>query len=1165
MKKLITYLLVVITMIIAGCSESFDDSAIWDKLDDHESRIAKLEELCKQMNTNISSLQTIVKALQNNDYVTSVTPITKDGETIGYTITFTKSQPITIYHGEDGKDGQNGVDGEDGENGKDGSTPVVGVKQDTDGIYYWTLNGEWLLDANGNKIKAQGTDGKEGQDGTNGEDGADGKDGITPQLKIENDYWYISYDNGASWAQLGKATGEDGKDGADGANGTNGVDGANGADGKDGDSFFQSVDTSNDEYVVFTLADGTLIQLPTWYAFEQLRTMCNQMNTNIASLQSIVNALQNHDYISSCIPLMEDGVQIGYTITFAKSGSIVIYHGKDGQNGTDGKDGADGKDGSTPVVGVKQDTDGIYYWTLNGEWLLDANGNKIKAQGTDGENGKDGADGEDGENGNDGQDGADGITPLLKIEDNYWWVSYDNGLSWTRFSKATGEDGADGVNGDSFFQSVTQDEDNVYLTLSDNTVITIPKQCKKLTLSILDSQAYEFEHTAILPNQEIELRFNVCYQNGDEINNCQVEAFGNGGMSALVTYDTNNAPVQLSISGKISILAGDEVNKYSRVTVIASDGEAYVMKNITFEEGQLYMSDDAIISVPAEGGEVELNFMSNLDCEIIRYTDIFWISNTDRIETRAVSVQTRTITIATNNGQARTGEVIVKDKNSNLQITYTINQDASPNYLTARAALVDLYNSTNGAQWTTNTNWCSDQPINTWYGISGEYGSWQVYSIDLQGNNLSGAIPPSIGNLTELHTLSLSKNNLSGALPETLGNCVNLQYLHINQNKLTGVLPETLGNCQELLKVSLYDNMLSGAIPATIGNLAKVEELNLSKNDFTTIPSEISGMLALQKLDLSYNKVSNIPTSISGLYANLIDLDLNHNALEMEFPATLCALTNLQSLNLANNKIYGNIPTDIGEMQNLTSLNMAQTYLSGEIPDEMYDCSNLRTIELGHYAINELGEPFDATYIPNYKGLSGEISDKIGNLTQLVTLGLNDNDLSGAIPTTIAQCANLENLYLADNNLTETIPANIGDLSKLSYLDLSHNNLSGTIPSSFWNLTALKHLLLSGGTTLNGSPTGQPQGTNLFTGELPEEIGNLVNLQQFYLTDTNMTGTLPSAMLSLAKLEDCLLTNNRFSGMLPKAFTNTLWWSDVRILKQQDGYGLTIEENNYDI
>ncbi len=274
MKKLLTLFAAIAMLFVASCGgDDYDDTALRNELTDLANRVAKLEQLCQQMNTNISSLQTIVKALQNNDYVTGVTPITKDGETVGYTITFTKSQPITIYHGEDGKDGQNGTDGKDGVDGKDGSTPIIGVKQDTDNIYYWTLNGEWLLDANGNKIKAQGTDGKDGangtdgkdgangtdgkdgedgadgedgKDGTNGENGADGKDGITPQLKIENDYWYISYDNGASWMQLGKATGEDGQDGANGAN---------------GDSFFQSVaHDENDVYI--TLADGTVIVLP---------------------------------------------------------------------------------------------------------------------------------------------------------------------------------------------------------------------------------------------------------------------------------------------------------------------------------------------------------------------------------------------------------------------------------------------------------------------------------------------------------------------------------------------------------------------------------------------------------------------------------------------------------------------------------------------------------------------------------------------------------------------------------------------------------------------------------------------------------------------------------------------------------------------------------------
>ena len=126
MKKILCFLFAV--SILSGCGDDYDDSALTGRVDDLENRITKLEELCKQMNTNISSLQALVNALQDNDYITGVTPITKDGETIGYTISFAKSAPITIYHGEDGKDGQ---DGKPGEDGNDGSTPIIGVKQAT--------------------------------------------------------------------------------------------------------------------------------------------------------------------------------------------------------------------------------------------------------------------------------------------------------------------------------------------------------------------------------------------------------------------------------------------------------------------------------------------------------------------------------------------------------------------------------------------------------------------------------------------------------------------------------------------------------------------------------------------------------------------------------------------------------------------------------------------------------------------------------------------------------------------------------------------------------------------------------------------------------------------------------------------------------------------------
>lgn len=197
MKRLDKIIFISCCTLLSGCSTELD--SLNDRLDSLEDRIEVLEELCAQINTNIASLQVLVNAVQGNDYITSVTPIVEGEDTVGYTITFTKSGPVTIYHGRNGEDGQDGKDGLNGQNGQDGHTPQIGVAQDTDGLWYWTLDGNWMLDGNGNKVPAQG---RNGADGTDGEDGADG---VTPLLKIEEGYWYVSYDGGETWTNLGEA------------------------------------------------------------------------------------------------------------------------------------------------------------------------------------------------------------------------------------------------------------------------------------------------------------------------------------------------------------------------------------------------------------------------------------------------------------------------------------------------------------------------------------------------------------------------------------------------------------------------------------------------------------------------------------------------------------------------------------------------------------------------------------------------------------------------------------------------------------------------------------------------------------------------------------------------------------------------------------------------
>ena len=223
MKKLLS--LLMCGLLLFGCGDKYDDSALRNDLNDLENRVAKLEELCKQMNTNISSLQKIVEALQDNLSISKVEQISD-----GYIIHFSDGSTATIKNGKNSED-----------------APIIGVKKDTDGIYYWTLDGEWLTDEKGNKVKAQGTDGK---DGVDGEDGTNGKDGITPQLKIENGRWILSMDNGKTWTDIGQATGADGTDGEDGV------------DGKDGtNGIFKSVTEDNDN-VYFTLEDDSVITIP---------------------------------------------------------------------------------------------------------------------------------------------------------------------------------------------------------------------------------------------------------------------------------------------------------------------------------------------------------------------------------------------------------------------------------------------------------------------------------------------------------------------------------------------------------------------------------------------------------------------------------------------------------------------------------------------------------------------------------------------------------------------------------------------------------------------------------------------------------------------------------------------------------------------------------------
>ena len=134
-------------------------------------------------------------------------------------------------------------------------------------------------------------------------------------------------------------------------------------------------------------------------------------------------------------------------------------------------------------------------------------------------------------------------------------------------------------------------------------------------------------------------------------------------------------------------------------------------------------------------------------------------------------------------------------------------------------ALWDLYNSTDGPNWTSqndgnpNNDWSMTNPIENWFGLMLDCNNHTIKSINLQDNNLSGNLPNTIGQLPNLLALKLSLNNLSGQIPSTIGQLTKLTSLGLSKNQFTGQIPNSLTQLSNVEWLYLDDNMLSGQIP----------------------------------------------------------------------------------------------------------------------------------------------------------------------------------------------------------------------------------------------------------------------------------------------------------------------------------------------------------------
>ena len=224
-------------------------------------------------------------------------------------------------------------------------------------------------------------------------------------------------------------------------------------------------------------------------------------------------------------------------------------------------------------------------------------------------------------------------------------------------------------------------------------------------------------------------------------------------------------------------------------------------------------------------------------------------------------------------------------------------------------ALMALYNSAGGDNWTKNTNWGSAAPLDSWYRVETNRDG-NVTVLGLYSNGLSGTIPGELGSLTNLEWLQLNENQLTGAIPTELGSLANLTLLWLNENQLTGEIPTVLGNLTNLTGLSLDDNQLTGEIPTELGNLTNLTGLFLEANQLT----------------------GKIPTELGNL-SLLTELWLRDNRLTGAIPTELGSLTSLTVLYLRDNQLTGEIPGRAGQPHQPDGTASAQEPVDGGDPD----------------------------------------------------------------------------------------------------------------------------------------------------------------------------------------------------------------------------------------
>ena len=517
---------------------------------------------------------------------------------------------------------------------------------------------------------------------------------------------------------------------------------------------------------------------------------------------------------------------------------------------------------------------------------------------------------------------------------------------------------------------------------------------------------------------------------------------------------------------------------------------------------------------------------------------------------------------------------------------------------TDRAALEALYEATDGPNWRNATRWLSDRPLGEWYGVStNDVG--RVVELNLGWGNLTGVLPPEIGDLTELVQLNLYDNfHLGGPLPPELGKLRHLQGLGITSTDFVGPLPSSLGDLTELRYLGLSWSRLRGPLPQSLTRLSVLDNLSLWET-FLCAPANATFQIWLEGIDRKTDVTTCRPATFDatprrlaprGPATQLLTLTQTGGSDPISWtatgtaawlrvvpaagigPATIAVIVDSTAVPSGDDaataavilsadgtsvrvRVAARPEGSEAAPSWIRIMDRAEDDTAGK--ERPFEDRSAAHVERPHPRVRsafatsqrcvQLQGPCDGWGVEGTADsptTDRDVLEELYHATGGSRWSRNTNWLSARpigdwYGVTTNAGGRVVRLDLPDNGLAGRIPESLGKLKRLESLDLGRNALSGRVPESLAGLTRLKRLHLN---------------YNQLTGAIPAALGDLRDLESLNLQWNEFRAPIPATLGRLSKLEVLNLEFALVTGRIPPSLGNL---TRLKILQLCDNFGLT--------